>query len=161
MKFHFDHLTKFKTRVGAGAFDSPDRKDVRLLLTMCLHAADVSNPAKPWDLSKEWTSRVMDEFFRQGDAESEAGLPISPFMDRSKTNIATCQVGFINILIKPFFLEWCQFLGEECMRDVFANVESNVAKWEAEGEAVLGDRLEKIKTPPPVAARASSAGMKT
>ena len=111
MKFHFEHLSKFKTRVAAGAFDTPDRKDVRLLATMCLHAADVSNPAKPWELSKEWSSRVMDEFFKQGDAEAEAGLPISPFMDRAQTNIATCQVGFINILIKPFFKEWCEFLG--------------------------------------------------
>ena len=53
----------------------------------------------------------MDEFFKQGDAEAAAGLPISPFMDRTKTNIAQCQVGFINILIKPFFHEWCEFLG--------------------------------------------------
>jgi len=148
MKFHFDHLTKFKTRAQAGAFEAPDRKDVRLLLTMCLHAADVSNPAKPWHLSKEWTSRVMDEFFKQGDAEMEAGLPISPFMDRSKTNIATCQVGFINILIKPFFYEWCDFLGEECLRDVYANVESNVLVWQEQGEEVLGDRLALIKAPP-------------
>ena len=141
-------MTKFKTRATAGAFDNPDIKDKRLLLTMCLHAADVSNPAKPWHLSKEWTSGVMDEFFRQGDAEMEAGLPISPFMDRSKTNIATCQVGFINILIKPFFHEWCQFLGEECMRDVYANVESNVLVWQEQGEEVLGDRLAVLKAPP-------------
>jgi len=148
MKFHFDHLTKFKTRAQAGAFQNPDRKDVRLLLTMCMHAADVSNPAKPWHLSKEWTSRVMDEFFRQGDAEAEGGLPISPFMDRAKTNIGTCQVGFINILIKPFFHEWCQFLGDQAMTEVFANVESNVATWADQGEEVLGDRLAIIKAAP-------------
>ena len=37
----------------------------------------------------------MDEFFRQGDTEASRGLPISPFMDREKTDIAKCQVGFI------------------------------------------------------------------
>lgn len=194
MKFHFDHLNKFKTRVSTGAFDEPDRQDVRFLETLLLHAADVSNPAKPWHLSMEWTSRVMDEFFRQGDVEQASGLAISPFMDRSKTNIASCQaadthchaapprfdhawnrilapiwmlhlehvdaqcqratlhsvfqVGFINFLIKPYFLEWCQFLGDECLQQVFKNVENNVSKWETEGEGVLGDRLAKIKDPP-------------
>jgi hypothetical protein len=29
-------------------------------------------------------------------------------MDRSKTDIASCQSGFISILIKPFFDEWTQ-----------------------------------------------------
>lgn len=57
-------------------------------------------------------------------------------------------MGFINILIKPFFLEWCQFLGDDCMRDVYSNVEANVSRWEQEGEAVLGDRLEAIKKLP-------------
>ena len=146
MKFHFDHLTKFKTRNSAGALDAPDKKDVRLMLAMCLHSADVANPAKPWALSREWSARVMDEFFRQarelarsrddlattsrrprddpargphprpaplalcperppcaslcvppaqGDTESSKGLPISPFMDREKTDMAKCQVGFI------------------------------------------------------------------
>ena len=139
MKFHFDHLTKFKTRNSAGALDAPDKKDVRLILAMCLHSADVANPAKPWALSREWSARVMDEFFRQarelarsrddlattsrrprprpapearparalpraaslcvppaqGDTESSKGLPISPFMDREKTDMAKCQVGFI------------------------------------------------------------------
>ena len=139
MKYHFDHLTKFKTRRGSDAFEAPERKDLRLLLSMCLHSADVGNPAKPWRLSCEWSARVMDEFFRQahelarsrddlattsrrprprpapearparalpraaslcvppaqGDTESSKGLPISPFMDREKTDMAKCQVGFI------------------------------------------------------------------
>ena len=95
MKYHFDHLTKFKTRRGSDAFEAPERKDLRLLLSMCLHSADVGNPAKPWQLSCEWSARVMDEFFRQGDTEMERGLPVSPFMDRSKTDIAKCQIGFI------------------------------------------------------------------
>ena len=55
----------------------------------------MGNPAKPWKLSCEWSARVMDEFFRQGDTEMSKGLPVSPFMDREKTDIAKCQIGFI------------------------------------------------------------------
>ncbi len=143
MKFHFDHLTKFKTRMGAGAFDEPERKDVQLLLSMCMHAADVSNPAKRWELSSEWACRVMEEFFRQGEQEVKLGLPVSPFMDRAKTDIGKCQAGFISILIKPFFEEWCNFLGAEC-QGIFSNVEENIKTWAEQSEAALGDRAEKI-----------------
>ena len=76
---------------------------MRLLLSMCLHSADVGNPAKPWQLSCEWSARVMDEFFRQGDTEMDRGLPVSPFMDRERTDIAQAQAGFISVLIQPFF----------------------------------------------------------
>jgi len=143
MKYHFDHLTKFKTRVSAGAFEDPDRKDVRLLLAMCMHSADVSNPAKKWHLSSEWSYRVMEEFFRQGEREAELGLPVSPFMDRIKTDIGKCQAGFISILIKPFFEEWANFLGPD-NQHLFANVESNIRMWAEQGEAAFADRAEKL-----------------
>ena len=29
---------------------------------------DVSNPLKPFDLSKTWAMRVLDEFFQQGES---------------------------------------------------------------------------------------------
>ena len=86
MKFHFDHMSKFKTRYSAGAYESPSRTDVRLLLAMCLHAADVSNPTKHWRLATEWTVRVMEEFFRQGEKEAELG---DTLVYRPKTSV--CQ----------------------------------------------------------------------
>ena len=149
MKFHFDHLTKFKTRLSAGAFEDPDRKDVRLLLAMCLHSADVSNPARKWDISAEWAARVMEEFFQQGEEEARIGLPVSPFMDRQKTDIGKCQAGFISILIKPFFDEWTLFLGDS-NRHIFQNIEDNIKTWKEQGEEALGPRaIELKKVPPP------------
>lgn len=150
MKYHFDHLTKFKTRMSAGAFEDPDRKDVRLLLAMCLHSADVSNPAKKWDLTQEWAARVMEEFFQQGEEEARAGLPVSPFMDRKKTDIGKCQAGFISILIKPFFDEWTNFLGD-ASRHIFTNIEDNIKVWSEQGEAALGTRAQQLhEGPPPI-----------
>ena len=58
-----------------------------------LHAADVSNPAKPTSVYVEWVGRVMTEFYSQGDAEADAGLPISAFMDRGKPALRKCQQG--------------------------------------------------------------------
>merc|ERR1719453_2348683 len=101
-----------------------------------MHAADVSNPAKAWELSSEWAVRVMEEFFQQGENESQLGLPVSPFMDRAKTDIGKCQAGFISILIKPFFEEWVSFLGES-NRHITKNVDSNIQTWQQQGEAAL------------------------
>ena len=81
----------------------------------------------------------------QGEKEEELGLPVSPFMDRKKTDIGQCQAGFISILIKPFFDEWTQFLGD-ANRSIFNNVEANIKKWKDEGESALGPRAEKIKS---------------
>ena len=33
-------------------------------------------------------------------------MPISPFYDREKTSIAQCQMGFINVLVKPLYVEF-------------------------------------------------------
>ena len=78
--------------------------------------------------------------------ETDLGMPISPFMDRSKTNIAQCQVGFINILIKPFFEEWAHFLGDGA-NHLVDNIVANIARWEADGESAC-PRLEQIKNGP-------------
>ena len=69
MKAHFEHLTKFKSKLAGDGFgEHLERKDVRLLLLMALHAADICNPAKPRELSLQWSARVMEEFFRTASA---------------------------------------------------------------------------------------------
>ena len=44
---------------------------------------------------------ILTEFFGQGDKEKELGLPVSMFMDRTTTNISSCQTGFIDVLVFP------------------------------------------------------------
>ena len=61
-------------------------------MCLLLHAVDVSHPTKSWELHKEWTARCMEEFFRQGDKEREAGMDISPMCDRHNATIEKSQV---------------------------------------------------------------------
>jgi 3'5'-cyclic nucleotide phosphodiesterase len=42
-----------------------------LLLESVLHIADVSNPAKPWNLYSRWLDGVMTEFYSQGKRYKE------------------------------------------------------------------------------------------
>ncbi|XP_053126033.1 dual specificity calcium/calmodulin-dependent 3',5'-cyclic nucleotide phosphodiesterase 1A isoform X2 [Hemicordylus capensis] len=72
-------------------------------MSLILHAADISHPAKSWELHYRWTMALMEEFFRQGDKEAELGLPFSPLCDRKSTMVAQSQIGFIDFIVKPTF----------------------------------------------------------
>jgi len=57
-----------------------------------IHCADLSNPTKPLDLYRQWTDRIMQEFFAQGDTERKLGLDISPMCDRYTATVEKSQV---------------------------------------------------------------------
>ena len=119
----------------------------RVMSSVLTEATPMAFMHKAATSPSEWAARVMEEFFQQGEEEARMGLPVSPFMDRAKTDIGQCQAGFISILIKPFFDEWTQFLGESASH-IFANIESNIKVWKEQGEAALGERAAELKTPP-------------
>ncbi len=73
------------------------------LFNFIVHTADISNPAKHFDVYSKWTELVMAEFFNQGDLEKAQGLPVSFLCDRSTTNIPRSQVGFINSIVWPLY----------------------------------------------------------
>ncbi|XP_051762905.1 dual specificity calcium/calmodulin-dependent 3',5'-cyclic nucleotide phosphodiesterase 1A isoform X3 [Ctenopharyngodon idella] len=79
------------------------RIDKAKAMSLMLHAADISHPAKGWKLHYRWTQALMEEFFRQGDKEAELGLPFSPLCDRKATMIAQSQIGFIDFIVEPTF----------------------------------------------------------
>jgi len=106
---HFEELNKLKSRVAADEFLKPGeaaaKSDKLLALNVVLHACDIANPAKELNIYLYWTERVLAEYFAQGDQEKALGFPVSMLMDRKSTNIAKCQVGFIDILVFPLFDE--------------------------------------------------------
>ena len=58
-----------------------------------LKAADVGHVALPKDQHLVWVDRLQEEFFRQGDMERQAGLPVSAMMDRNKNgSLSSSQV---------------------------------------------------------------------
>lgn len=98
---HFEILTHFRNAMGSLDYSSEASR--LLVLKMALKCADVGHAAKPANLHNKWTWRIIEEFYQQGDKEREKGLPISPFMDRNKANVAKAQTGFINFLVLPMY----------------------------------------------------------
>lgn len=78
-------------------------KNKRILLKALVHAADIGNPTRPFEIAKSWADCIVGEFFRQGDVERALGLDISMLCDRTSTNFAKSQVGFINFMVAPYF----------------------------------------------------------
>jgi len=77
--------------------------DRNTLMKVLLHSADISNPAKPWKVSKRWSDNVVAEFFAQGDREKREGLTVSPNMDRDTTDQSQLSLNFIDFIVAPFF----------------------------------------------------------
>mmetsp|Transcript_19709 Transcript_19709/g.32305 ORF Transcript_19709/g.32305 Transcript_19709/m.32305 type:complete len:610 (+) Transcript_19709:82-1911(+) len=109
MTHHFSILGDFKAKAATSGLDVNNRDQRTLMIQMALKVADVSNPAKPKEMSRRWTDLIMKEFYTQGDKERALGLPISPFCDRNTSTVAECQHGFIEYIVYPLFEAWSHF----------------------------------------------------
>uniref|UniRef100_A0A8B9LMR4 Phosphodiesterase n=1 Tax=Astyanax mexicanus TaxID=7994 RepID=A0A8B9LMR4_ASTMX len=98
MSCHFQQIKAMKNFL-----QQPEAIDKPKALSLLLHTADISHPAKRWDLHHHWTTSLLEEFFRQGDKESDLGLPFSPLCDRKSTMVAQSQIGFIDFIVEPTF----------------------------------------------------------
>nr|XP_025968954.1 calcium/calmodulin-dependent 3',5'-cyclic nucleotide phosphodiesterase 1B isoform X2 [Dromaius novaehollandiae] len=98
MSCHFQQVKSMKT-----SLQQLERIDKSKVLSLLLHAADISHPTKQWTVHSRWTKALMEEFFRQGDKEAELGLPFSPLCDRTSTLVAQSQIGFIDFIVEPTF----------------------------------------------------------
>merc|ERR1711916_162920 len=124
---HFDYLGKFKAKLAAGYFDMEDDADRRMVTSFATKCADMNNPTRPSKLSREWTERIMNEFFMQGDQEAKLNIPVSMFMDRNNTDIPKCQIGFIDFIVKPMFDAMVQFVE---IHDAVELIGCNRVMWE-------------------------------
>jgi hypothetical protein len=81
-----------------GDTNSEDRKldgtNKRSLLKALVHASDINNVTRPFEIAKDWGMRAVKEFFNQGDKERALNLEISMLCDRHTTNFAKSQIGF-------------------------------------------------------------------
>ena len=98
MSLHFQQVKAMRKSIA-----SPETMDKGAIMSYIVHSADISHPTKNWELHEKWTCGLVEEFFRQGDAERELGLPFSPLCDRETTLVAQSQLGFIDFIIRPTY----------------------------------------------------------
>ena len=96
-------------------------------LEILIHACDISNPTKTFNIYNLWANKVMSEFFRQGDKEKELGLKVSMNCDRLTTTLPQCQIGFMNFIIGPLFISIVEIFPE--LNFLVENLNNNVEKY--------------------------------
>ncbi|KAG7256507.1 hypothetical protein CRUP_027006 [Coryphaenoides rupestris] len=80
MSCHFQQVKSMKNFL-----QQPEGVDKPKALSLLLHTADISHPAKNWDLHHRWTASLLEEFFIQS------------------TMVAQSQIGFIDFIVVPTF----------------------------------------------------------
>ena len=139
-KLHIDmleHLEKNGIKEGLNAHKFIDKstsqsqeKSKQLLSSSLLHAADISTSVRKFDTSKTWADNLFDEFFTQGDAEKAQNISVSFLCDRTTTNIASSQSGFISFVVMPVFKQ-LSHLAPQMEQVQIAYGERNIQKWKA------------------------------
>eukprot|EP01071_Lankesteria_metandrocarpae_P011458 Lankesteria_metandrocarpae@DN5446_c0_g1_i18.p1 len=132
MKMHFEGQSKFRVRRASPEFDF-DRNvdDLWLMLKMCLKAADLSHGALEWSQHVEWSMRVTEEFYKQGDEEMAAGMPKSPLCDRdTHVGLAKSQKGFIEFVVQPLFFELDATANGMMQSTCMMRLAENKVRWE-------------------------------
>ena len=76
-----------------------------LLLELCLHSADLSNPlAKSFGVARRWALRICEEFAAQVKKERASGLTPAPFMDITNMQaVGKLQCTYTDYVVKPYF----------------------------------------------------------
>ena len=90
-------------------------------MDLLIHACDISNPTKPYEIYSIWANNVMNEFYLQGDKEKALGIPVSFLCDRETTSISQGQIGFIEGVVFPFF---------DCFSKLFSGLEFTIINME-------------------------------
>jgi GAF domain-containing protein len=93
-----------------------------------LHSADLSNPVRPFYLSKEWACRVSEEFNRQGEMEKSRGLPVSTFLLTPDTKtLAKNEIFFSGQVVAPMWRSLASLF--PTLQHLATQIESNVESW--------------------------------
>uniref|UniRef100_A0A914LRA4 Phosphodiesterase n=1 Tax=Meloidogyne incognita TaxID=6306 RepID=A0A914LRA4_MELIC len=159
LKQHFDIIVQFNER--APSMDLSNESDRMLISLMIIKFADINSPAKPFSLHKQWTERICQEFYEQGDEERLRNMAISPYMDRSEPAVAKLQDSFIAHIVNPLAIALNEanllpILPGLPESELIINLRHNHQKWLnqiefdqkfcREGEDGEGNALERNKT---------------
>lgn len=111
MKRHGEHVEELQVFLDTKE-NSSEIIDPGILMAHCLHASDLSHPTKEFSLHWKWSSKLIKEFLRQGDKELELGMEPGALYDRRKVNLEKSQIGFIDFIVLPLWVNWTTLIGE-------------------------------------------------
>ncbi|KAK7879048.1 hypothetical protein WMY93_030801 [Mugilogobius chulae] len=111
-----EYLSRFRLHLDQQNLCLSNSSHRHFILQMALKCADICNPCRPWELSKQWSEKVTEEFFQQGDIEKSIILNfICP--------------GFMTYVAEPLFAEWARFSDTRLSQTMLGHMGLNKASW--------------------------------
>ncbi|XP_072218068.1 3',5'-cyclic-AMP phosphodiesterase 7B-like isoform X2 [Leuresthes tenuis] len=125
-----EFLLTFREHLDSQDLDLQQASHRHFMLQIALKCADVCNPCRVWELSRQWSERVCEEFYRQGDLERKFDLEISPLCDQQADSVPDIQTGFISYIVEPLFEEWQRFTEPSLLSQaMMGHLHKNKACW--------------------------------
>ncbi|KAF2858551.1 HD-domain/PDEase-like protein [Piedraia hortae CBS 480.64] len=156
MQRHFEYmneLTRLTERLNETESLSPNEEEHArtIMMALLIKAADISNVARPFDISSRWARILLSEFARQGELEVEMGIPTCLFGGPPKPNddlaAAQSQKGFMSLFGLPLFRGIKDLMPSfSCL---VGELENNRIQWdlkisEEQGKMNLGENLPML-----------------
>ncbi|XP_069743343.1 3',5'-cyclic-AMP phosphodiesterase 7B-like isoform X2 [Narcine bancroftii] len=125
-----EFLRRMKAHSDNGDLSLQDTGHKHFILQIALKCADICNPCRVWDMSKQWSEKVCEEFYRQGDLEEHLQLEVSPLCSHQKDTIPSIQIGFMSYIVEPLFVEWSRFTENTRLTiTMMSHLRKNKARW--------------------------------
>jgi hypothetical protein len=141
------HRQKRHSRQNLVPATEDEVNQVRMTL---IRAADISHSAKAWQLHMDWSRRITEEFHTQGDLELKTGLPVGPINSREGFVMSTSQIGFLQFVAIPLWVEVARLdqpqhrgSGFKAVHDI---AQSNLKNWQ---RMPTPGQVRQSPTPPP------------
>jgi hypothetical protein len=131
--------------------DKDHAKEVAMALL--IKAADISNVARPFEISAQWALVLMNEFANQGELETELQIPTclfgGPPDKEDRVAAAQSQKGFMDVFGFPLFRGLCEVMPN--VSCTLPELEKNKVLWEQRihDETALRDAARSVVPTPP------------
>lgn len=127
MAVHFDLIDETKRKAIDG-WNFSDAKDQLFFGKILLHAADLSNPVRPFHMTKEWARRISLEFNDQVEREQALEMPVLGFM-MTPDEKAFCknETGFASFVVGPMWRALSMAFPQ--LNFLVAQLDSNLQTW--------------------------------
>jgi hypothetical protein len=140
MQRHFEYmgqLSDLKRKVSEAnaelsTWNDKDKDHAKeVAMALLIKAADISNVARPFDISAQWALVLMNEFANQGQMENELQIPTCLFGGPPNTEdriaAAQSQKGFMDVFGFPLFRGLCDVMPN--VSCTLPELEKNRAIW--------------------------------
>ncbi|KAK5853055.1 hypothetical protein PBY51_006877 [Eleginops maclovinus] len=125
-----EFLSTFREHLDNQDLDLQLASHRHFILQIALKCADICNPCRVWELSRQWSERVCEEFYRQGDLERKFDMEVSPLCNQQADSVPAIQIGFISYIVEPLFDEWHRFTEPSPLsHTMMGHIHKNKASW--------------------------------